>query len=493
MAAPSAALKDIQGLLKTGYGDFNAARYLLLKVADPAAAQAWLATAPVTTADMRDATAALQVAFTARGLGALGVPASVVAGFSAEFISGMDGDAGRSRRLGDVAENAPEYWRWGSKSEIHVLVALFAKEDALSAWQAEIATDAFRRGFTAVETLDTADMGPKEPFGFNDGLSQPSVDWKEEREPGTPDDLEYGNLIAAGEFLLGYRDEYGLYADRPLLDPAVNGASELAPAEENPGRRDLGRNGSYLVFRELHQDVRGFWRFAKAQGGDDAIALAETMVGRRTDGTPLIAGTHAIRGVKEKDVGGNGFTFESDRYGATCPIGAHIRRANPRTGDMPGGKQGWLSRMIRTLGFGCPDLRADLIAASRFHRLLRRGREFGTYLEPDQAMLPDAPDPQCGLHFICLNASIARQFEFIQGAWLQSAKFGGLSDERDPVVGTRVPSAEGGATDRFGMPGESGATRRLEGMPNFVSVAGGAYFFLPSKRALKFIACQTGD
>ena len=108
-------------------------------------------------------------------------------------------------------------------------------------------------------------------------------------------------------------------------------------------------------------------------------------------------------------------------------------------------------------------------------------------------LLPDAPDPQCGLHFICLNASIARQFEFIQGAWLQSAKFGGLSDERDPVVGTRVPSAEGGATDRFGMPGESGATRRLEGMPNFVSVAGGAYFFLPSKRALKFIACQTGD
>jgi len=421
----------------------------------------------------------------------LGVADSVVAGFAAEFISGMDGDEGRSRRLGDVAHNAPEYWRWGSKSQVHVLVALFRKDSA-AAWPSEIEHDDFRRGFTMVETLETSDMGPKEPFGFDDGLSQPSVDWKQEREPGTPDDLEYGNLIAAGEFLLGYKNEYGLYADRPVLDPAVNGASELTPADESPARRDLGRNGSYLVFRELRQDVRAFWRYAKEKGGDDAIALAERMVGRRLGGNPMIGSTHPIAGIKPEDVEKNGFTFEGDRYGAKCPIGAHIRRANPRTGDMPGGKQSWLSRMIRTLGFGCPDLREDLIAASRFHRLLRRGREFGTYLEPKDAMLPNAPDPKCGLHFICLNASISRQFEFIQGAWLQSAKFGGLSDERDPVVGTRVPSVEGGATDRFGMPGESGATRRIDGMPNFVSVAGGAYFFLPSKRALKFFAAQRG-
>jgi deferrochelatase/peroxidase EfeB len=491
MAAPSSELDDIQGVLKTGYGNLKDARYLLLKVADAAAARTWLATEPTTMASVRAETNALQLAFTAPGLRALGVPGSVLAGFSAEFISGMDGDEGRSRRLGDVAHSAPEYWRWGSKSEVHALVALF-RRDGLAAWPSGIENDAFRRGFTVVETLDTTDMDGNEPFGFADGLSQPSVDWKQEREPGTPDDLEYGNFIAAGEFLLGYQNEYGLYADRPVLDPRINGASELAAAEENPAQRDLGRNGSYLVFRELRQDVRAFWRFAKAQGGDEAKALAEAMVGRRTEGAPLIGSTHPIRGIEDKDIGKNGFTFESDRYGATCPIGAHIRRANPRTGDMPGGKQSWLSRMIRTLGFGCPDLRDDLIAASRFHRLLRRGREFGSYLEPEKAMLPEAPDPKSGLHFICLNASISRQFEFIQGAWLQSAKFGGLSDERDPVVGTRVPSAEGGATDRFGMPGNSGATRRLEGMPNFVSVVGGAYFFLPSKRALKFIAAQQG-
>ena len=105
-----------------------------------------------------------------------------------------------------------------------------------------------------------------------------------------------------------------------------------------------------------------------------------------------------------------------------------------------------LPRLVRMLGIGQTNLQDDLIAASRFHRLLRRGREFGTALPPEEAMRADAPDPYAGLHFICLNANIARQFEFIQNAWLQSPKFAGLGDEADPRH--RQPPAGSGRRGR---------------------------------------------
>jgi deferrochelatase/peroxidase EfeB len=188
------------------------------------------------------------------------------------------------------------------------------------------------------------------------------------------------------------------------------------------------------------------------------------------------------------DIARNQFTYDGDSDGLRCPFGAHVRRANPRTGDMPGGRQGLIARLIRMLGFGHQDLSEDLIAASRFHRIIRRGREFGQKLMPEAALQPDATDPQSGLHFICLNANIARQFEFIQNAWLMSAKFGGMSGEADPLIGNRVELPPGQPTDGFGIPQPNGVTRRINGMPSFVTVRGGAYFFLPGVRALQYIA-----
>jgi deferrochelatase/peroxidase EfeB len=160
---------------------------------------------------------------------------------------------------------------------------------------------------------------------------------------------------------------------------------------------------------------------------------------------------------------------------------------------MPGGQQGWLSQLIRMLGFGRQDLSQDLIAASRFHRILRRGREFGEKLDWRDALRSDAPDPQSGLHFICLNANIARQFEFIQNAWLISAKFDGMSDEADPLIGNRQPVPSSQPTDRFTLPQPRGINRRIEGLPQFVAVRGGAYFFLPGIRALKYFAGGAAD
>jgi deferrochelatase/peroxidase EfeB len=486
-------LDDIQALLRAGFTHLTEACFLLLRVADAAAARAWLAQAPVTSiGDLRAARqeTVVQVALTAAGLRALEVPDSVVAGFSAEFVAGLANDAARSRRLGDVGADAPEYWDWGwGAREPHALVMLYALPGRLAALRAGLD---YAPGFALVTTLDTSDMHDHEPFGFMDGVSQPTIDWSGTRTPGTDADLDYGNLIAPGEFVLGYRNEYGLLTERPLLDPAQHklAAEMLPPASDAPGRRDLGRNGAYLVFRQLQQDVRAFWRFMAQQAPDDPIALAETIVGRRMDGMPLIAVQDApIRGVGRDatDRVRNQFTYRGDPRGLVCPIGAHVRRGNPRTGDMPGGRMGKLGQLLCLAGFG-GHAAEDRVAASRFHRLLRRGREYGAFLPAMEAQSPDAPDPQAGLHFICLAANISRQFEFVQNAWLQSSKFAGLWNEADPLTGNRAPLAAGTATDAFGMPQDGMPERRIAGLPRFVGVRGGAYFFLPGIRALRFLA-----
>jgi Dyp-type peroxidase family len=493
MTRPTHEAEDVQGLVQSGYTPLTEACFLLLRVLDAAAARAWLGAARVTTvADLASQVpTALHVAISADGLRALGLPASVLAGFSAEFLSGMAGDAQRSRRLGDVGANAPANWDWGARDVPDVLLCLYAERGGLVALRESVMTADFCAGFETIVDLPTSNMGGHEPFGFTDGVSQPSFDLSGARRPDARGDaaLAYGNALAAGELLLGYTNEYGRITGRPLVESSLPGSESLLPATGDGGRRDLGRNGTYLVFRQLAQDVRGFWRFAAAHAtaaGGDATTLAEAMVGRHLSGAPLLPlEPNRLRGVgpDPDDVRLNNFTYASDPKGLRCPLGAHVRRANPRNGDMPGGRQGLLSQAICMLGFsGGDDLRYDTIASSRFHRILRRGREYGQTLTPEQAVAdasPDAPDIATGLHFICLNANISRQFEFVQNAWLASAKFDGLIGEADPLLGNREPFPAGQATDGFG---------RLSGVPRFITVRGGAYFFLPGVRALRFIA-----
>jgi deferrochelatase/peroxidase EfeB len=496
---PASEFSDMQGLLYSGYSTLTEACFLLLRIADPAAARAWLSAVEVTTADKRKVTAAVQVALSVDGLQALGVAPAAIAGFSAEFLTGMAGQESRSRRLGDVGSNAPSQWVWGAVPP-HVAVLLYAANGGLAALRQQVETAAFAQAFALLRVLDTTDMGGREPFGFTDGVSQPSIDWQAKRSPDEEAILPYGNLISAGEFVLGYPNEYGQYTDRPLLDANDPAASILPQAADAPHRRDLGRNGSYLVLRELRQDVRAFWQFAATHADDPAgaTALAEAIVGRRIDGGPLESLSAApIEGVgpDPSDITNNQFTYVADAAGLRCPIGAHVRRANPRTGDMPGAPLSLLPRLIRLLGIGQTNLQDDLIAASRFHRLLRRGREFGKTVAPEQAMRADAPAPSAGLHFICLNGNIARQFEFIQNAWLQSPKFAGLGDEADPLIANRqpVPGGEGpgAVTDNFSLPQQNGVRRRITGLPQFITVAGGGYFFLPGRRALRYLAGAT--
>ena len=469
---------DIQGLLRFGFGKMPDTRYYLLRIRDAAAARAWLASAPVSNAEIQSPppTRALQVAFSAPGLRKLGVREQIVASFSPEFQEGMAGEANRSRRLGDVEENDPSKWLWGGpRDRIDLLVILFAAGGEMEAWQREVCGPAWTQAFDAAEPLTTSNLEGREPFGFIDGISQPDLDWERRRDP-SGDQLDYTNSVALGEFVLGYLNEYGKYTDRPLLDPSCGGADDLLPAEDDAGKRDLGRNGTYLVMRQLEQDVKGFWGFVNQPRGASLQGkpLAEAMLGRRMDdGAPLVPlAAEPIEGIHAAaDQPGNRFTYSEDPDGIRCPFGAHIRRANPRNTDLPGRPGSLIARTWAKLGGVAGSFREDLIASTRFHRLLRRGREFG---HPGRE-----PEP-AGIHFVCLNANISRQFEFVQNAWVMNGKFNALQDESDPLLG--VPDRP------FSMPREGMCAARITGIPRFITVRGGAYFFLPGLRALRYFA-----
>jgi deferrochelatase/peroxidase EfeB len=494
--APESAVdyEDVQGILRFGHGKLTRACFYALRIRDAAAARAWLRQAPVTTAVTRKPlpVSALQVALTPHGMRALAVPEAIVASFSPEFLTGMAGDESRSRRLGDIGTSAPSQWRWGAGPRTpDLLVMLFATSDAWPAAEAATTGAEWQKAFEPIACLHAADLDRNEPFGFADGLSQPEVDWEQARAI-RKEETEYTNLSALGEFVLGYRNEYGYYTERPLLDRSRG--VDLPLALDAPEKLDLGRHGTYFVIRELRQDVRRFWHYMRAQTGSDVEAhrLAEAMVGRTMNGEPLVqCGGRTIQGIARTPENDrlNHFVFADDPNGERCPLGAHIRRANPRNSDFGGRVGGPLSRLAHRLGFGAKGWRDDRVASTRFHRVLRRGRKFGPNLTPDEALQPaPADDPERGLYFACVNANIARQFEFIQNAWLMNAGFEGLAGERDPLLGTRAADAHTPRCDTFTIPMADGASRRLYALPEFVTVRGGAYLFLPGIRALRYLA-----
>ena len=487
---------DVQGLVRFAFGSMHRALFYLVRIKDLAAARSWLLNAHITSARALSPppVTALQVAFTFEGLEALGVPSEAIEGFAPEFISGM-ADESRSRRLGDLGANAPSRWRWGGPDRApHLAIMMYGKEGEMEKCEAEFKGPSWDVAFEVLERLPTSHLGEVEPFGFVDGISQPVIDWEGKRTIHG-DQLQYSNVVALGEFLLGYSNEYNEFTDRPLLEPSSKDAAELLPALDQPQKKDLGRNGTYLVIRQLEQDVRGFWQFvdkAAESNPEERTRLAEAMVGRTLNGSPLVPlQNHPIDGIgdDEKDRAYNQFTYAGDPSGDRCPFGAHIRRSNPRNADFPNPVKGMISHLLQTLGFGRKNIRDDLMSPTRFHRLLRRGREYGPGLSPQDALQPKpVDDDERGLHFICINGNIARQFEFVQGAWLMSTQFNGVSEESDPLMGNREPVPGSPDPASFSIPRASGLRERCTGLPQFVTVRGGAYFFLPSLRALRYFA-----
>lgn len=491
---------DLQGLLRFGYGKLTDTCFLLLNVADADAAKQWLISAPVNSAAFSDPPprTALQIAFSVAGLRALGVGDDIIDNFSDEFIAGMTGDESRSRRLGDIGDNEPKRWIWGGNDNQlpHILLLLYAEKNGIQEWRKKIEDKLFSTAFKLLRQLPTQDIGNREPFGFVDNISQPNIDWKREQTTDMHRRDRYSNRLAIGEVVLGYPNEYGQYTARPLIDPNKDPLAKSLPnAEGQPALKDFARNGSFLVLRQLSQDVPGFWRFLDKEAGsvpEQREQLAAAMVGRQRDGTPLVP-------LVDEDISGipagdrrNHFNFVSDPSGTRCPIGAHIRRSNPRTGDLPPGGKGFFCRLIKILGFGLERPNDDLVSSSRFHRLLRRGRTYGPWLAPEDAVKQDAPEAERGLHFICLVANISRQFEFVQNAWIMNSKFAGLDQERDPLLAHREPLLSGVDTDQFHRPDQDGTRRKTCRLPQFITIRGGAYFFMPGLSTLRYIAALPG-
>jgi Dyp-type peroxidase family len=328
-------------------------------------------------------------------------------------------------------------------------------------------------GLQLIEQLDTTWLlHDKEHFGFRDGVSQTGIEGVHTRT--TP-----GNTIAAGEFVLGYPNAYGQYTQRPLVSRDQDPGELLPQAPDDQRRRDLGMNGSYLVFRQLSQDVATFWQYCdeKTRRRDGApnpegrVRLASKMVGRWPSGTPLVRSPEKDDPAFTSD---NEFLYygSGDAHGLKCPIGAHIRRTNPRDSLEP-------------------DPGSDRsIEVGKRHRIIRRGRVYGTPVAnsmevTDIAAAGDVAGER-GLHFLCFNTHIGRQFEFIQHTWVNNPGFDGLYDDDDPLIGDRG-SGHGKAGGTFTIQADPIRTR-VTGMPRFVQVRGAAYFFLPGLRALRFLA-----
>lgn len=477
-------LEDIQGILLSGYGHLGFSTNYFLQFGDVAPARQWLAeTLPqVTTAtpwpkdangNVQKPRTGLNLAFTRQGLEVLEVP---LQGFSTEFIEGIAGptDAAhpdklpnRSRRLGDMGANAPFNWVLGGPNNppVHLLVILFAatpeeRENLKNRYLLEFS----RAGMSLLFTEDTyVSKTSREPFGFLDGLSQPSVEGTEALKK---DNVQMQTTVKAGEFILGYKNEFDLYPPMPT----------------NPR---LGSNGSYLVYRKLEQDVAGFWNYAFRQaGGEQAVAevLAAKMVGRWRSGAPLTTTPQQDDPALGEDFDrNNNFLYaDTDLPGTGCPVGSHIRRTNPRDALLP-------------------DPPASLDAVKK-HRILRRGRIYGDDYPLDVVGHLLAIKAQKGLEyfaeellqlrglsFMAINADLKRQFEFVQQTWVNDPKFDGLYNDKDPLLANE--SDDRSKSNSFTIQ-RVPLRKELKELPRFVTTRGGGYFFVPGITALRFISGQ---
>ncbi len=449
-------LHELQGIVLHGYGHLYEARFVLLSIRPGRAkdARRFLASLKLTTAATAARKAAepgpfVNVAFTHRGLEALGLDSALLDNFPRDFVEGPTTEA-RARLLGDQGESRPSEWLWGApaKAPVHAVLLAYAHRDIDSVCD-DVLRDAADAGFEQVERLETIRLPRRqEHFGFRDGIAQPTIG-------AVP-----GNAVAAGEILLGHKNAFG--------EPAhVPGAPKSA----------FALNGTYAVLRQLEQDVRGFWSFCRAQGSSDgdAVRFASQMVGRWPSGAPLVKHAPAD-GDPRTDAASNDNDFEyamADAKGLRCPFGAHIRRSNPRDwGTASSAKE------CRTV-------------VSR-HRIIRRGRAYGSPLCPDAEPLSylkalDAPDPRPnrGLHFLCFNANIEQQFEFVQRQWCNNPKFAGLVNGVDPLIGDHRRLA--GEEPAFSIQRELTA-ERVKMPARFVRTRGAAYLFMPTVRAVASLA-----
>jgi Dyp-type peroxidase family len=436
---PVLELDDIQHFLLTR-PPAMAARYAFVTFEQAAQGRAWLAglTEKVTTGQSVQTqgdtgTRWVTVAFTWNGLRALGVDEASLATFPEEFQQGM---AVRAEILGDTGANHPDHWVGGLASpDLHVIVILFAR-DIPERKRSVAAYEKYARQFDGVKLLSTLDLDLTPPvgyahdhFGYRDRISQPVIEGTGEvPTPGS------GAPLKPGEFFLGYPDEDG-------------------PPTRLPQPEVLSRNGSFLAYRRLEEHVGAFRDFLRENGAtpEEQELIAAKLMGRWRSGAPLVLSPDKDDPeLGADDQRNNDFNYaKMDPHGYAVPLGAHIRRMNPR----------------------------DTAVNMNRRRMIRRGATYGPPL-PEGAP-EDGVERGIAAFLGC--ASLIRQFEFAQNVWINDRNFHGLGNERDPIIGNQDGTLE------FKIP-KRPIRKRITGLPAFTSVRGGAYFFVPGIKALRYLA-----
>jgi Dyp-type peroxidase family len=366
----------------------------------------------------------------------------------------------RAAILGDTGLNSPERWDelW-RENRVHAWVAIngqsMAAIDASSASLRSLIQEtagAVELGSQdAAAIMDAGKATTREHFGFTDGFGNPDyLGVVRTKQPGQGKLMPDGTWapLATGELLLGYADEAG----------------ELPVA---PVPHILATNGTFMVYRKLHQNVGTFRAYLKehsAQYGGGEEKLAAKFIGRWRDGTPLeLSPDKPDPSIVEDRNRNVNFTYGSDPEGTRCPIGAHVRRVHPRDAF------GFNGRLINR------------------RRMTRRGLPYGRPVAPNE---PASDREERGVIFMALNASLSRQFEFVQQQWIEYGNDAHQGNDKDMLMGNH------GGQGKFVVQGDTAATNPpfiCSNLPNFVELRGGDYFFLPSITALGMIAMDLVD
>jgi Dyp-type peroxidase family len=529
-------LADIQGNIVRPYGRFGFpfTRHLFFHIGNPEAgrqfvgqvrnvvtsAERWAGTDGDTNPNLpARPTVAVNIGFSFMGLYALELPTRTLRGLPEEFQDGM---ASRWSILGDFGPSGRDkwdpIWRNGIASreqQIHIWVSLNAqcgqdgkpvpeletKTAALEQWAVNAQgvtlltghkgpNPKYQDSAALTETLEDGTATPvaKEHFGYTDGIADPVFTGQYERGEEAAQVLGSGKIratgpgwdpLAAGEFILGLPSE----------------AQELPPAAPP---WSFTRNGTFMAYRKLHQNIDAFNHFIEKQaalllatgGAATRIEAAETIkakiAGRWQWGVPLtIAPTYAeavarrdewadIPALQRKganrteadkarlDAYGKlltDFRYQGDSSGGRCPVGAHIRRVNPRDSLDP--------------DFATKDATIDSSLTNR-RRILRRGTPYGS---------KDDPHGEHGVIFMAVCASLFGQFEFVQQQWVNYGASFNSGNDTDPLAGYKREGA------KFVINADAPAVPFIcANIPQFVETRGGEYFFLPSLTALRQIA-----
>ena len=431
-------LEDIQHFLMSR-PPARAARYEFLTFRSAACGREWLTglidkvgTAKVVGSNLVDSRW-VTIGFTWNGLQAIGVDEVSLDTFPEEFRQGM---AARAEILGTTGANHPDHWVGRLASpDLHAIAILFAR-DVAERDRCQKEHERYLAQCEGVELLSSLDLEALPPFdyahehfGYRDRLSQPIIEGTGvEPTPGS------GPPIKPGEFFLGYPDEDG-------------------PAAGMPHPEILSRNGSYIAYLRMEEHVGAFRNFLREHGEtpEQQELIAAKLMGRWRSGAPLVLAPEK----DDQELGAdpqrtNNFNYgEMDPHGYGCPLGAHIRRMNPR----------------------------DTAMNMNRRKMIRRG---GTYGPP----LPESVSEdgiERGIAAFVGCASLVRQFEFAMNVWANDRNFHELGNERDPIFGTQD------GTFDMTIP-KRPIRRKIRGLPAFTTIRGGAYFFLPGIRALRYLA-----